>query len=508
MKLHVTIDSRIRFLLADARKVFGDAGVRELLKQFTHKNPTFYKARAQGFWSKESPKIETYGSSDDGQMITLPRGGMSRLRACARDKGVGLVFKDNRVAGELLGGEQIPNHQAYDSQGRACSLWDHQQRAMEAVLIKQNCLIRAATASGKTTTALALIARLKVPSLVIVWTQSLLKQWTERCAKELGLQPREIGIIRGGSRRLKPVTIAMQQTLARGITREELNTFGLVIMDEAQRAPATTFFKAIDPFPARYRIGISADETRADHKEFLTYDLFGEIADEVSRKELETLGVVVKIEIILIPSKFTAPWWTRVQQFDDADLRSEQKSNHQLNEEIATNEQRNKLILDVAREEASKNQQLLIFTLLREHARKLDQQVSSYDIKSGLLLGGDEYAAEFDTTAAAVKAGTCRVASGTIQAIGTGNDFPRVSAGILAHPIRNNRQLFMQVRGRIARAFDGKQSGRLYVIYDEEVFGVSMIRNFIRWNGGNVFVKTNTGLQDGAEYLRHHKRRR
>lgn len=505
-KLHVTIDSKIRFSLEKARAVFGDSGVKELLAKFKHKNPNFYKARARGFWSKENPTIETFSSADDGLTVTLPRGGMKRLRDLAEGAGVKLIFKDKRVVGELLSGEKIPDHQAFDSLNKPSKLWVHQERAIQAAITKQNCLIRAPTASGKTTTVLALIARIKVPSLIIVWTQSLLKQWVTRCARELGLKAKEIGIIRGSKRIIRPVTIAMQQSLSKGISQELRDTFGLVVMDECQKAPAKTFFQAIDPFPAKYRIGVSADETRADRKEFLTYDLFGEIADEVSRKELESLGVVVKVQIILLPSKFDAPWYSNVQKFDDDDLRSEAKSNHRLNEEIANDEERNKLILDIVRSEVQ-DKQVLVFTLLREHARVLDQQISAYGVQSGLLLGGDEYAEVFDTTAAAVKDGTCRVASGTIQAIGTGNDFPRVSVGVLAHPIRNNRQLFMQVRGRIARAFDGKNVGKLYVIYDESVFGTSMIRNFTRWNNGNVYVKTADGLQESTTYLRHKKHR-
>ena len=127
-----------------------------------------------------------------------------------------------------------------------------------------------------------------------------------------------IGIIQGKRRSMKPLTIAMQKTLAQNpLTAEEMNYFGVVICDEVQLFAAKTFIKAVDPFPAKYRVGISADHRRKDKKEFLIHDLFGGVAAEISRNELISLGVIVDTEIRVVPTDFQAPWYGRPDDVDE-----------------------------------------------------------------------------------------------------------------------------------------------------------------------------------------------
>ncbi len=77
---------------------------------------------------------------------------------------------------------------------------------------------------------------------------------------------------------VQPITIAIQKTLAaHGVDDELRSFFGAVICDEVQLFGAKTFYEVIDPWPAKYRIGVSADERRKDRKEFLIHHQFGEV---------------------------------------------------------------------------------------------------------------------------------------------------------------------------------------------------------------------------------------
>src|SRR6185295_10926648 len=136
---------------------------------------------------------------------------------------------------------------------------------VDAIERYEQCLIRSPTGSGKTSALIAAIAKIGLPALVIMWDSGLLEQWQERIEKELGIPPEEQGLIRGGECRLRGITLAMQQTLNNYKPKQWdkiLPVFGFVACDEVQRYAAKTFTEQVDRFPARYRVGLSADERR------------------------------------------------------------------------------------------------------------------------------------------------------------------------------------------------------------------------------------------------------
>lgn len=496
LKLSCIVDNRLRLELEEARSILGDDGVRFLVKGFEHENPTWKKLRAMGYFCKEPRILKTWSS--EGTVLTLPRGGTSRLRAAAERVGAKIVWLDHRSEGRTMLRGEIRDHRV--------QLWPHQQVAVDKLIAKENCLLRAPTGAGKTTVALAMIAKLKIPSIVIVWTEGLLKQWTERCVSELGVDVSDLGLIQGSYRRLRPITLAMLQTLAsRGVDRELKDYFGLMLLDEVQRSPSATTQLVVDAFSARYRIGVSATIQRKDRKEFITYDLFGDIAADIPSKPLEETGVVLPVEVRAVPTNFRAPWWTASASFEIEDIRSGEPGRDygRLLDEMANDKERNAVIRWLVRLELSEGAQLLIFTQRVAHAQQLDQWFSASGFVSGLLIGGAEYRKVFDETVEGIKSRRVRIGVGTVQAIGVGQDFPSVEAGILALPIGINPYLFQQVRGRICRSSKGKRHARLYVLIDQSVFGSSMLRSLHRWNDGNVVVLDRSrGWIGVSDYLR------
>ena len=312
--------------------------------------------------------------------------------------------------------------------------------------------------SGKTEVGLAAIARIRRPAIVVVWTGALFDQWLERVRDGLGIREGQIGQVRGGRKTVGPVTVAMQQTLAKfDPTDLFFRFFGVVVADELQRFSAPTFVGSIDPFPARYRFGISADERRADRKEFLVYDLFGEMARDVDRKELVEKGRVRDVEIRVVPTGWPYALDRAIPAGEAYRL---------MLDAMSDVSDRDAHVLRIVQAERERGEQVLVFSLRVEHCRKLVGMLQKEGINAGLMLGGTENKAALEDAVKGMRAGTMRAAVGTVQAVGTGVDLPRVGVGIVAQPVAGNRQLLGQVAGRVCRVAGGEGAARLYYLAD------------------------------------------
>lgn len=458
----------------------------ELRAAFTHANPQHAKLKAMGYaaW-KEKPLIRTWRA--DGDELSVPRGGMQRVREVLRKHNVAYSVTDERIDRHTV---DIPEHRF--------QMRDYQERCVEALERRENCLLRSGTGSGKTEMALALIARVRRPTIVVVWSSGLLEQWRERVSKSLDIPRRDIGEVRGSRLELRPVTLAMQQTMW-GLKREAWGAingyFGMVVGDEIQRAAARTFVDVFDRMPARYRIGLSADERRKDGKEFLTHDLFGEVAAEIDHEELADAGHVLDVQVRVVPTAFRADWYRDAKQL------GQMPDFNRLLDEMTADDARNALALDCIAAELERGEQALVFSHRVEHCRVIDRMRAAFNVQGGLLLGGDEWREEFERTVRGLRAGKLRVGVGTIGAIGQGIDLPSVGRGVVTTPLHSNRQLWGQVRGRMCRRSDGKRDAAVYVLWDQLVFGLQPLRNLARWNRDVVVRRSNGAWTEVNKYM-------
>lgn len=477
-RIHVHVDNRIRIPAGD----LGEDLVQSLKGRFTHVNPTRETLKRIKKPYHHLPRtIQTWGveTQKGGQeLLTLPRGGMGRLRDALTSYGHPRTVTDGRVGGDP-GGRELPDH--------LLTLYGYQEQAVRRAIQIEGGIIRAPTGAGKTSIGFALAARLKVATLVVVYNGGLFDQWVKRATKELGIPLSQVGIIRSGERKLRPLTIAMQQSLRGNVDRELREYFGAVIVDEVHAAAADTVFQVVDQFPARYRIGISADHRRKDKKEFLTEDLFGGLIDDIPREDLIESGHVLDVQIRVIPTDFRADWYGMATE----DQQTREVDTVRLYEELTNDAPRNELALWAVAEEAPA-EQVLVLSPRREHCRVLDQRIVGMGIRTGFLIGGEDFRVEFRKTVKGLESGDIRVGVGTIQAVGQGLDLPTVAVGVVAVPLGSNRQVFNQVRGRFCRTSSGKDGARLYYLWDRHVFGKKHLQNLLQWNA-DVLV-----LQDGV----------
>jgi superfamily II DNA or RNA helicase len=141
-----------------------------------------------------------------------------------------------------------------------------QQEAMNALLKSRGGILQLSCGSGKTVVALDFAARRQFPTLIIVDTTELMRQWREEIEAHLEV-PDGVGLIQGDVFDWKkPIVLATYHTLANlaHLLPEEVRRwFGTIIWDEAHHISAPTFSRSADLFYG-LRLGLTATPERED----------------------------------------------------------------------------------------------------------------------------------------------------------------------------------------------------------------------------------------------------
>lgn len=140
------------------------------------------------------------------------------------------------------------------------------------------------TGAGKTVVALMAVARLGVRTLVVVPTIDLLHQWRSTLASNLGYPIEEIGIIGGGKRTQRDLTVITYDSAA--MPRRLLDGFGLLVVDEVHHLPARAYRSIAGKVNAPFRLGLSATPERSDHGHEALTSLIGPVVYRRSTSDL------------------------------------------------------------------------------------------------------------------------------------------------------------------------------------------------------------------------------
>ncbi|MDP9365347.1 MAG: DEAD/DEAH box helicase, partial [Chloroflexota bacterium] len=140
------------------------------------------------------------------------------------------------------------------------------------------------TGAGKTVVALMAAARLGVRTLVVAPTIELLHQWRAGLAERLGYPLEEVGIVGGGKRTVRDLTVITYDSAA--MPHRRLDGFGLLIVDEVHHLPARAYRAIAGKTNAPFRLGLSATPERADDGHEALDHLIGPIVFRKSAAEL------------------------------------------------------------------------------------------------------------------------------------------------------------------------------------------------------------------------------
>lgn len=264
---------------------------RWIKKRYTYDNPVYLKNRLKKLptWGIER-KIETF--IEVGDTIYLGRG-CEELYDELMNYDVTIV--DKRVEG--LSRNFKSN----------VELRDYQPTAVEKMIAEEVGVLVAPAGSGKTVIGCDIISRINTTTLWLVHTEELIKQSILRMEKFISNTGR-IGMLYGKEKDLGDgnIIVASVNTLClhEDLLKPLANFVGLVILDEAHHAPATTFIEVLNNLKAKHVYGLTATPERADGFQFLMHDTIGPVRYEVERQQLYEQGSLIIPKLIPVYTEF------------------------------------------------------------------------------------------------------------------------------------------------------------------------------------------------------------
>lgn len=423
---------------AQLRIVGLPSGVAEqFIGENSFANPKRAMLERLGKWTGNEPRTIDLWNRDGG-VLTLPRGYFPGVIHALRQRGLEFSLQDRTVFPALRKPLEAK-----------AELYPYQERALAELLRWPTGVLEAPTGSGKTNILLSAAARLRTPALVCVHTTELLNQTCDRVRSWLGIEP---GMIAGGKAILRPVTVAMIQTLARRDLRTQgvADYFGAVLVDEAHHAPAMTWARILEQLPAKYKYGFTATAWRKDGLQFLMWRLIGSKSAKITQTEVQSAGKIVwpQIEAILTDYYF--------------DLADSSEWGAMLSD-LVVNRNRNRLIVQEVRSRLN-GSRALILTDRIEHANILAGALK--DLQP-VLLTGEVSRHEREQAMTRIRAGA-RLTVATTHLLGEGVDVPGWDLLFLVSPIAGGPRT-LQAVGRVARPAPGKDRATVVDFVDGRV---------------------------------------
>jgi len=138
------------------------------------------------------------------------------------------------------------------------------------------------TGAGKTVVAIAAMAVLETPTLIVVPTLDLLAQWREELTAEFGV---DVGQLGGGTQRVADLTVSTYDSAS--LRADDLgDRFGLVVFDEVHHLGGEGYREIARLLAAPARLGLTATFERPDGAHELLIDLVGSRVYDLDAEDL------------------------------------------------------------------------------------------------------------------------------------------------------------------------------------------------------------------------------
>ena len=389
----------------------------------------------QEYYVKKNTGINTYKTERFFKLVeetdkgaSIPRGMTGNLIRFCRENDIPYNFRDDRNKMQGIIFKFLPD------------LHSHQQKALQAACKKDFGIIVAPPGSGKTITALKIVAEKQQPALIVVHRRALLEQWTERIKTFMAIPAKEIGKIGGGgkNRIRENLTVATVQSLGKLLEKPEndflKDSFGIMIVDECHHIPAKSWRNTLSLFNTYYQYGLTATPFRKFNDEKLIFAFLGEIISELSPGEIEKTK---HPRVIVRQTDLQLPFNPKTDKFET------------LSRVLIHDSTRNRLILEDINAELNKGKKAVILTERKEHIDALYQFLKqSYET---ITLSGDDQADQRKSKWKALKLGNYQALITTGQLFGEGTDLDNANVLFLVYPFSFKGKLIQYI-GRIQRS--------------------------------------------------------
>lgn len=431
--------------------------INHLKRLAAFKNPEFYAKLGMRLPVYNLPRIISCSEMADDYLI-LPRGCEESAINFLRENNVEVEIQDKTNPGQPI---------AVDFNGE---LYPEQKLAIEELARHRCGTLYAMTAFGKTVTAVAMIARKKVNTLILVHTKALLDQWRKRLSEYLltDFQPEDQP--KGRGRRKKflqfgalsstentlngKIDIALLQScISYNEVKSFVREYGMVIVDECHHAPAVNFECVLREVNARCVYGLTATPIRKDGHQSIIFMQCGEIRYTAGSKSQQSF------RRLLFP-RFTS----------HRNLCADGSNYAQILDELTESESRNKLIIDDVATNLAEGRTPIILTARTAHVDLLTEQCRKICPNVIRLVGNDsaKVKREVMSKLSAISADEPLVVVATGKYVGEGFDLPRLDTLMLALPV-SWKGLIAQYTGRLHRNYFGKTETRIYDYIDLRV---------------------------------------
>lgn len=323
--------------------------------------------------------------------------------------------------------------------------------------------------SGKTQTALEIIARLGLKTLWLTHTSDLLQQSLGRAKACFGLELSSYGTITGGKVNVgKAITFATVQTMANINLETVKNYFDVVVVDECHKCVGTPtnimmFYKVVSALNARYKFGLTATPKRADSLEKCMFAILGDIIYEVPKSAVACNTCEVRVR--KVRTNFT-PDLDVILASDGTLIFSS------LIQNIVRDNNRNlHIINDLKKLDGS----TLILSDRVEHLETLHKMLN--DEKSAIIKASNTKAdkEKRKTQLADLNEGKLKYLFATYKLAKEGLDIPNLRYVVFATPQKDDTTV-TQSAGRVGR----KSAGKTYGTVVDYVDSFGLLQNYSR----------------------------
>ena len=430
--------------------------IRELA---SYSNPEYYKALHSGSYGFNTKRF-IYLGYDEGDYIHLPYGLYDTLIEKCEEANIAYQINDKRNCGTEI-----------DVTFKG-ELKERQSAAVESLLKHDNGILLAATAFGKTVSMINVISRLKVNTLILLGSSSLVDQWESELNSFLvfnselptyetknGIRKRKshIGIHQGQKDTTNGIVDIMMagSLFDKDGVHPRFHDYGLIIVDECHHVAASTLTRIMNEAKAKYIYGASAGNERSDGHEMSNLMLLGPIRYNYSIKQRNMESGI---------KHYVIPRFTRtISTFKDISLQEAYKL-------IEEDELRDSLIIDDIVKCLKDNRKIVVLTQRVNHAKRLFDKIVNICPESFLLVGNQKKNEQKEVVDRLKEIDESKglVLVSTGQLIGEGFNMPFLDTLFLAMPV-SGEGVVKQYAGRINRTYSGKESELIYDYVDNNI---------------------------------------
>ena len=412
-------------------------------------NPEFAKKQNMGLWTGNiEPKIVLWEKK--GNSVLLPYGCLESLFLSPRQ----------------------PEH--YIEYKSTIQPYEYQRKCINACFGKTGVIVMPC-GSGKTQTALELVARYGARTLWITHTQELLNQSKERAAACFDIDEKTMGTITGGKINVgESITFATVQTMSKIDLTPYTDYWDVIIVDECHKAVGTPtklmmFYKVVSQLNASIKVGLTATPKRNDGLEMCMYYLLGRKLYEVQEEEVKANTVPINVYMVeseeyrLDSSAVTNP---------DGTL-----NYTSLIQSVCDCTPRNEYIARIVNWYNNQGKTCLVLSDRVEHLKELRRLIGeNYTKQIFAKVGSKAARQERKECLSLLKDKKIRCLFATYQLAKEGLDIPSLDCVLFATP-KKDQITVIQSAGRVGRKALGKSVGIVLDIVD---VNFSVFKNYAK----------------------------